>query len=258
MLENKIVKHFSLEEQMVEPFRAIRSFDITFFDAIFAAFFFSLSMWAWWFGKEWLSQFWSDFLREWISSLLLSWSVKSGHWPSPELSVFESPELLVSVMSPDRYQWWVAVFGCGGIWWLLGYVPDRAIPLRVTIRYWLLLFTIALVWFSFSPLRFHHSIQEWTKIYFLVSFLSLPIYFFLWSFGVLLFPISFWVKLIMTLCWLGFSLIAIPLIILVSTSIVEHFSLMLLPLLTLGIVPVFQLGWFVAFYSIALSTGVRK
>jgi hypothetical protein len=114
---------------------------------------------------------------------------------------------------------------------------------------------ISLACFAIRPLQFQHSVDEWSKIYFLGVYGSILIYTIIWICGVLWFPISNWTKIWTSLLLSFYFLIGTPVLLFLSTLVLHYCSLILLPLFALAFVPLLQLGWFVSFYSIALSRG---
>lgn len=247
--------HYSLEERMVEPFRAIRWISVSNsvrFMGIFGLISFTT---AWWIFRNEVFQFWGNFLKYLVTASRESWVVGYGHWPENYASLMEIPKLTAGILPPFVGTWWFFLAGTIATWVITDVIRSSLLPLKAMLRFIVFLVWISLGCFAYSPLSFKHSVEEWSKIYFLGAYGSILVYSIIWTFGVLWLPISNRIKVFTTLLVLAFEMIAIPLTLFISTVVLSYSSLLLLPLFALLIAPLIQLGWFVCFYSFTLSFG---
>ena len=247
--------HFSLEEQLVEPFRAIRWIKLSplvIFSSIFGlAGYIAL----WWFAKSWVFDFWGKSLKFLLKYTDSTWTIGSGFWPNYHDRWIALPKLMAAIGPPTQNTWWFFAAFAMGMWTFTEYWKSAFLPLKAITRFILISIGISLGCFAVSPLLFRHSVEEWSKIYFLGSYGSLVVYGVIWTFGVLCFPISAAVKIRVSIALVLYELIGTPILLVMCTFLLQRSSLLLLPLCALLIAPLVQLGWFVSFYALALSSG---
>lgn len=247
--------HYSLEERMVEPFRSIRWISvpksIRFVGIIGLVCYLAI----WWHFKDKVFQFWGQELSYLLRFVDQPWTVHSGVWPSRVVPWISLPKLTAGILPPYQRVWWLITFLTMALWLISDTWKSALLPLKAISRFVVFLVWISLACFAISPALFNHSVEEWSKIFFLGAYGSFAIYGAIWTFGVMWFPISTGVKIFVSLLALCFELVAVPLLLFVSTVILNKSSLLFLPLFALLIAPLTQLGWFVSFYSLALSAG---
>ena len=239
---------------MVEPFRSIQWLSLsrkTIFLSFLGLILFTV---LWWQFRFVLFENWANELRYLISFVDEPWSVQFGSWPDSVHSLFILPKLEAAILPPSPTQWWAFTSGTLCLWIVTGMWSAPLLPLRTLLRFIIFLIWITLTCFAISPYYFQHSLEEWSKIYFLASYGSIFIYSGIWLFGVLWFPIPRRVKIITTVLFLVFEIFGTPFLLFNSTLILRLSSLIVLPLFA-AFAPLIQLGWFVGFYSFALSCG---
>ena len=248
--------HYTLEQRMIEPFRSIRWLSIsrkTFFLSILGFLFFGF---LWWHFRVLVFENWANELRFLIHYVDEPWSMHYGSWPDSINSLVFLPKLDAAILPPSPTQWWGFTAGTLFLWTFTGLWSAPFLPLRTLLRFIVFLVWITLACFAISPFYFQHSLEEWSKIYFLASYGSIFIYAGIWLFGVLWFPIPTGIKIVTTLAFLIFELFGTPVLLFNAALILRLSSLLLLPLFA-AFAPLIQLGWFVGFYSFALSCGNR-
>ena len=246
---------YSLEQRLVEPFRAIRTLHVAPRQIIGSIFAFLVFGFLWWTQKEVVFEFWMEVIRTLISITGEPWQVSLGFWPEFAQPILTLPKLSAAIPPPTALIWWTFMILSLVMYVFSGTWKTSLLPLRATTRFILFLLWISLACFAISPVSFQHSVDEWSKIYFLGAYGSLLIYSIIWTCGVLWFPISTWVKTVVTLLLVFYILIGTPLLLFLCTLTLHYTSLLLLPLFALAVAPLLQLGWFVSFYSLALSAG---
>ena len=247
--------HFSLEEQLVEPFRAIRWIRLSPLVITMSLLGLTGYFALWWFAKGIVFDFWAKVLKFLVKYTDPSWTVRTGYWPNHLQPWVALPKLMAAIGPPTQNVWWFFAALAMGTWIFTESWKPVYLPLKAVTRFILISIGISLGCFAISPLLFRHSIEEWSKIFFLGSYGSLLVYAVIWTFGVLCFPISRWVKIRVSVFLVAYELIGTPVLLILSTFVLQRSSLLLLPLFALLIAPLVQLGWFVAFYSLALSSG---
>ena len=247
--------HFSLEEQLVEPFRAIRWIRLS--PLMISASLLGLTAYIalWWLAKGWVFDYWAKVLKFSVKYTDTTWSIRSGYWPNHLEPWIALPKLMAAIGPPTQNIWWFFAALAMATWIFTETWSPVFLPLKALTRFILICLGISLSCFAISPLLFRHSVEEWSKIYFLGSYGSLLIYGVIWTFGVLCFPISIWVKIRVSTLLIIYELIGTPVLLIMCTFLLQRSSLLLLPLCALLIAPLVQLGWFVSFYSLALSSG---
>jgi hypothetical protein len=248
-------KHFSLEERVVEPFHAIRWVFITRTTAIGSILALLLFYFGWWHFHEQVFLLWKSILQIFVNAIGASWTIQDGFWPDTTNAFLTLPKLNVPLLPPDVLTWWSFALGTIGIWIGVGFFKMSLLPIRTFTRFMMFLVWVSLACFAIAPLQFHHTIDEWSKVFFLSAYFTVFIYTAIWTFGVLWLPIPLRVKLFVSALLTGYLLVGPPVLFFVSVLFLVHSSIILLPLLALAITPLLQLGWFVSFYSIALSSG---
>jgi hypothetical protein len=248
-------RHYSLEQRLVEPFRAIRSLQITPAVLVSSGLSFVLFLLAWWFGREGIFHIWSEILRLLIRFTDQPWQVSSGFWPEFAKPIVTLPKLIAAVPPPSVFIWWSATLVGVLLFFISGTWRPSFLPFRSTTRFILFLLSVSLACFAIRPMQFQHSVEEWSKIYFLGAYGSIVVYAIIWTCGVLWFPISNWVKLFASLLLLFYFFVGVPFLLFLSALALHYTSLLFLPLFALAFAPLLQLGWFIAFYSLALSSG---
>ena len=248
-------RHYSLEQRLVEPFRSIRSLQITPGTLISSLFGFFIFLGLWWFEKNSIFHIWSASLSLLIRFSGQPWQVSSGFWPEFAKPIVTLPKLIAAVPPPSIFIWWSATLLGILLFFVSGTWRPAFLPFRSTTRFILFLLSVSLACFAINPIQFQHSVEEWSKIYFLGAYGSIVIYAIIWTCGVLWFPISNWVKLGASLLVLFYFFVGVPLLLFLCTLALHYTSLLLLPLFALAFAPLLQLGWFIAFYSLALSSG---
>lgn len=243
----KQLKHYSLEERMVEPFRSIHWLSISPWTITSSLFTFLLLLYTWWNKRLLIFHIWSKLLGYFIHFTHSNWTIRTGPWGEPKLEAW--------IVAPSPTVWWISFSVVVLSWLWVSRWSNRFIPLRAAIRFLLFLVSISLVMFALYPLGFRHSIEEWSKTYFTVTYAMIPISGFIWMIGVLWFPLLWRAKLGVTFLLLFYELICTPVLLFTLVLLLEQSSLLLLPVFALAVVPLLRLGWFVAFYSTALSYG---
>ncbi len=246
--------YYSLEQKMVEPFRSIRWLSIsrqTILLSLIGLLVFGI---LWWTNRGLVFNFWANELRYLISFVDEPWNVQFGSWPDTLNTLFVLPKLNAAITPPTRIQWWLFTAGTLFLWTWSGLWRASFLPLRTLLRFIIFLVWITLTCFVISPFYFQHSVEEWSKIYFLASYGSIFIYAGIWLFGVIWFPIPQTTKIFLTLIFLIFELLSTPILLFNSALLLRSCSLVILPLFA-AFVPLIQLGWFIGFYSFALSSG---
>ncbi len=251
------LNNYSLEERLVEPFRSIRWLAVTPLLKLFTFICLVLFLVFWWFERSMVFECWGGTLSRLTHLLELPWHVGIAQWPDPAHAYLAVPTLEIWIVPPSTWVWWSFVLGTGAVWMITGRLKQSFLPVRTAVRFLLMPLWITIVWFVVFPLKFNHTIEEWSRIYFLVSYGSVAILSIIWTFGVLWFPIPLFTKLLMSSLWIIYTLFGVPVLFFISCMLLNQTSLLLLPTFALGIVPLVQLGWFVAFYSIALSAGSK-
>jgi hypothetical protein len=246
---------YSLEQRLVEPFRAIRTLNIAPRQAWLSLFAFFLFLGLWWQAKGLIFNVWIEILRTLISITGEPWVVSRGYWPEFSEPILTLPKLSAAIPPPTAVIWWAFTGLSLGLYAFSGTWKPAFLPLRATTRFILFLLWISLVCFALSPMQFQHSVEEWSKIYFLGAYGSLVIYAIIWTCGVLWFPISTFVKVVVSLMLVLYLIVGTPVLLFMCTLCLHYTSLLLLPLFALAFAPLLQLGWFVCFYSLALSAG---
>ena len=248
-------RQYSLEQRLVEPFRAIRSIEISSAMVISSIFGFLGFLSLWWFGREMIFNFWIEVLNFLISITGEPWTVSQSSWPGFANPLLALPILSADIPPPTIIVWWSFTFFSIALFLFSDTWRPSLLPLRATTHFVLFLLGVSLACFAIAPTQFEHSVEEWSKVYFLGAYGSLIIYAIIWTCGVLWFPISTWVKIVVSLILLLYFLVGTPLLLFLCTLTLHFASLLLLPLFALAIAPLLQLGWFVSFYSLALSAG---
>lgn len=252
---SQVSSHYSLEERMVEPFRAIRWISVSNGTKLLGAVGLFGFMTLWWVFKNQIFLFWGNTLQFLVTLIREPWIVSYGSWPENHEPLMEIPKLTAGILPPFVETWWMFLVGTVVLWILSEPLKSAFLPLKAITRFIIFLIWISLACFAISPLSFKHSVEEWSKIYFLGAYGSFLVYSIVWVMGVLGLPISTWKKVTITLALLVFELFATPIALFISTMILKESSLLLLPLFALLFAPLLQLGWFVSFYSYALSSG---
>jgi hypothetical protein len=246
---------YSLEQRLIEPFRAIRSIRIKLVTLVISLLGFFTFAILWWCVKMPVFHLWMGILDFFISLTDQPWQVSLGYWPEFAKPILQLPRLTAAIPPPTALIWWSFALGSILLYLFSGTWRSALLPLRATTRFILFLLWVSLACFGLDPNQFQHSVDEWSKIYFLGAYGSFVIYTIIWICAVLWFPIRTWVKFSLSILVVVYFLIATPLLLFMCTLILHYSSLILLPLLALAFAPLIQLGWFVAFYSLALSSG---
>ena len=247
--------HYSLEERMIEPFRSIRWISVS-KRTIFVGITGLISFIAlWWLVRNLAFQFWAQELTFLIKLIDEPWVVETGYWPNTTEPLALLPKLTAAILPPFQKTWWAFSIVSIAMWFVSGGWRPSLLPLKAITRFIIFLIWISLACFAISPMMFRHSVEEWSKIFFLGSYGSFLIYGIIWTLGVMWFPISTRVKITTTVLMILFEVVAVPLLLFICTVILKQSSLLLLPLFALLIAPLTQLGWFVSFYALALSAG---
>jgi hypothetical protein len=190
-----------------------------------------------------------------ISITQKPWQVGFGFWPEFAKPIILLPKLTAAIPPPSPVIWWSFAIGSIALFIYSGTWKSVFLPVRATTRFTLFLLWISLTCFAISPTQFQHSVDEWSKIYFLGAYGSVVVYAVIWITSVLWFPIKTWVKVSLSLLLLIYFTFCVPLLLFLCVLLLNSSSLLLLPLVALAVAPLIQLGWFVAFYSLALSSG---
>ncbi len=249
------LKHYSLEERLVEPFRSIQWISLSRAKVVLSLIFLLVFDLSWWFLSETVLDFWAQILLYFTQITHNTWTIQTGYWPNHLHPLILLPKVIVPILAPSRAIWWSFAFATISLWFLTGQIRLSLLPLRSFTRFILFLIWIALACFAISPFAFRHSIEVWSKIYFLASYGFIFFYSAIWTIGVLWMPIATGAKIRITLLLILYELIGTPILFFLSTLVLQYSSLLLLPVFALAFAPLIQLGWFVSFYSLALSNG---
>ena len=249
------LRHFSLEERVIEPFHAIRWIFISRNRALLTILALIIFNAACLFFRQILFQVWKIILLALVKFTSVAWMVQDGFWPNTTHPILTIPKLIAPVLAPTPILWWGIALITVLLWILTGTLKMSLLPIRTIVRFMMILIWISLACFAIAPLQFHHSVEEWSKVFFLSAYGSIFIYSAIWAFCVLWLPIPLTVKVWSSILLAVYFTLGQPILFFFSVMVLVHSSLVLLPFFALFLAPVLQLGWFVAFYSIALSSG---
>ena len=247
--------HYSLEERLIEPFRSIRWIALRPQTLILSLAGLLTFIGVWWFYRNSVFEFWRKELTFFLKFGDSAWSVGTGYWPTRENPIAIIPKLNAAILQPFQTLWWSFAIASGVAWVATRLLPATLLPLKAFARFVLFLIWISLACFGVAPLQFHHTIEEWSKIFFLGAYGSFLIYALIWTCGVLWFPIKTLYKWGITIFAVAYILLGAPLLLFLCVLTMKFGSLLLLPLFALLIAPLTQLGWFISFYAFALSAG---
>lgn len=241
----------------VRPHRSITPLKVTPYlvaQAVFLPLMFcALLLW----GKPWLLDFWRDCVLFW-----------SGGFGLPFTRAIERDETgaYASVLSngfvnaPYPSDLVLLVTGLVSVA-LLAFstsIKGAALPLKYPIRIVGVVQLIAVVYFWLTPGSFPYSVARHSEELMTIGFvvmLASPV---MLSVGYYILNLSLWLKLLHTILILAFFAIMIPHQVVVQALIVQHLSVLFMPLLYLCFGAVFDALAFVALYSWAVSNAPAK
>jgi len=164
------------------------------------------------------------------------------------------PYPLLPAGEPDAMTWWMTLAGC-----ILAYLatylisPQRMLPLQYITRACLLVQATALAYFHFFPGQFGHDPANYLSAALTMALIFL--FMVPWGLGLTyyVFAFSLWRKVWLTVCMLAYFVIAFPMQYLLHAYLLQHLSLLFLPLLYLVFGIFLDVMMFVALYSWGMS-----
>ncbi len=203
-------------------------------------------------GKPMLLDFWRDCILFWSDSLSLSFSRTTQLGDSGQFSAVLSTAMAGTPMPSMTTLWVTGLITMVGL--LLSLLMKGAtLPLKYPLRIVCILQLIAVGYFFWAAADFpytiaHHSEELMTIGY--VTMLATPV---MLAVGYYILNQSIWVKLFHTALILLFFAIMIPHQVLAQAFIMQHLSVLFMPVLYVCMGAVFDVLVFVALYSWAVS-----
>lgn len=203
-----------------------------------------------------------------LSPLLMLWRALFEFWlphvaPAGRVGIrqvdlgawwLDLPYPLLPAGEPNAAVWWITLVACVLAWLASYLVPrDRFLPLRYILRACLLVQATALLFFHFLPGEF-----PYTSASYLGDALTMALLFMFmmpWGLGLTyyVFAFSLWQKIGLTACVLLYFALALPMQYLLHAFVLQHMTLLFLPLLYLVFGIFMDVMMFVALYSWGMS-----
>lgn len=203
-------------------------------------------------GKPMLLDFWRDCILFWSGGLNLPFSGSSQLGDSGQFSLVLSTGMISTPMPGITMLWVTALVSIAAL--LLSLLMKGAtLPLKYPIRIVCVVQLIAVAYFFSAPTAFPYSIARHSEELMTIGYvvmLATPV---MLGVGYYILNQSIWIKLFYTaLIWLFFA-IMIPHQVLAQAFIIQHLSVLFMPVLYLCFGAVFDALVFVALYSWAAS-----
>ncbi|MBC7500765.1 MAG: hypothetical protein H7315_09745 [Herminiimonas sp.] len=238
----KAPAHRSLRSMAVDPGRLVQ--------ALLLPLAFCLSIgWA----GPWLLAFWRNCILYWAVLLDLPLEALvdgSGdtllglHWVATDSRLD----------MPGQGAWLVTAVLTAMVFLLSSRLDDQRLPLRYLIRILCFIQMLALLFFLIMPSQFPYGVadhlDDLAQVGYSVS-LAVPI---MLTLGYYLLDAAYATKVLHTMLILGYFVLMIPHQIVLHAVVLHHFSVLLMPILTICFGGVFDVLIFVALYSWAAST----
>ena len=246
------VKQARLQNVRVRPHRAITSLKVTPYllaQAILIPLILcTLLFW----GKPMLLDFWRDCILFWSDGLNLGFSRGTQLNDSGQLATTLTTGIFSTPMPSMSALWITAVITLAGLALSLT-MKGASLPLKYPLRIVCIVQLITVAYFWWSPGNFPYSIARHSEELMTIGFvimISTPV---MLAVGYYILNQNIWVKLFHTALILLFFTIMIPHQVLAQAFIMQHLSILFMPLLYICFGAVFDALVFVALYSWAAS-----
>lgn len=208
-------------------------------------------------GKPWLLDFWRDCILFWSSGFGLPFTRAIER---DEVGTYASVLSNGFVNAPYPSSLALLITGLVSIAALVlsASMKGAALPLKYPLRIVSVVQLIAVVYFWLAPGSFPYSVARHSEELMTIGFvvmLASPV---MLSVGYYILNLSIWLKLMHTVLILAFFAIMVPHQVVAQALIMQHLSVLFMPLLYLCFGAVFDALVFVALYSWAVSNAPAK
>ncbi len=203
-----------------------------------------------WWLKPWLMRFWQAVFHFWSQPLALSLHARLS--PDGQSILWSAED--DAAFAPSSQQLMLQVFGVAAIWLTSGLFSDRWTPLRTTLRALCLIHLSSCLFFLWAPASFPYSISKHLQALMemgLGFMLAIPPMLTL-GWGLLKVPLS--QKLLVPCLVLAYFAVMLPHQWLLHAWLLEHLSILFMPVLFLCMGTLLDLWIFVAIYAWLAST----
>ncbi len=208
-------------------------------------------------GKPMLLDFWRDCILFWSSGLNLPFSRSIQLGETGQFSRILSTGMVSTPMPGIATLWVTALITIAGL--LLSILMKGAtLPLKYPLRIVCVVQLMAVAYFAWSPTNFPYTIARHSEELMTIGYvimLATPV---MLAVGYYILNQSLWVKLFHTALILLFFAILIPHQVLAQAFIMQHLSVLFMPVLYLCFGAVFDALVFVALYSWAASNAPKN
>ena len=203
-------------------------------------------------GKPMLLDFWRDCILFWSDSLSLSFSRTTKLGDSGQFSAVLFTEMAETPMPSMTTLWVTGLITMVGL--LLSLLMKGAtLPLKYPLRIVCILQLIAVGYFFWAAADFPYTIARHSEELMTIGYVTMLATPVMLGVGYYILNLSIWVKLFHTALILLFFAIMIPHQVLAQAFIMQHLSVLFMPVLYVCMGAVFDALVFVALYSWAVS-----
>ena len=208
-------------------------------------------------GKPMLLDFWRDCILFWSGGLSLPFSRGIQLGESGQFSTILSTEMFSTPMPSTTTLWITGLVSIAGLM-LSVLMKGATLPLKYPLRIVGVVQLMAVTYFLWAPTQFPYTIARHSEELMTIGYvimLATPV---MLAMGYYILNQSLWIKLFHTALILLFFSILIPHQVLAQAFIMQHLSVLFMPVLYLCFGAVFDALVFVALYSWAASNAPQQ
>lgn len=182
-----------------------------------------------WLCRDPIARSWAAIFGFWLERLPLPGTVASeptAGWPGLVLPVLDAP-----VRAPTGPIFAAILIATLAVFVGARFIPDRALPLRLFVRFACFIQGTALVFFALAPERFPYTLADQTRNAVRVGFALLLLVPWVHALVFYVFDFTLRAKATLTLITLAFLAVAVPFQVAAQAYLLSQGSLLLLPIL---------------------------